>query len=278
MQVIRHNTAAEFLARAKVWLERAEAENNLILGIARFFESYLRPVKVWPYFLTVEDNETIVGAALMTPPRRLLITRMPDLALSGLADYLLKGQAPVPGVNGPKTEADFFAECWANTTSKRSRLKMSQRIHTCERVASLSPCSGFLRIATMSDESLLTDWAGEFCRDAKIEDDAAYTKSQIPVLIAKKWLYVWEDREVVSMADLGRETTHGFSLSLVYTPPRWRNKGYASSCVAALTQRMLDSGKQFCCLYTDLSNPTSNRIYQKIGYQPVCDVQDWIFE
>jgi hypothetical protein len=49
-------------------------------------------------------------------------------------------------------------------------------------------------------------------------------------------------------------------------------------CVAALTQRTVDSGKKFCCLYTDLTNPTSNSIYRKIGYRPVCDVQDWIFE
>jgi uncharacterized protein len=57
-----------------------------------------------------------------------------------------------------------------------------------------------------------------------------------------------------------------------------RNRGYAASCVATLTKLMLDSGKKFCCLYTDLANPTSNSIYQKIGYQPICDVQDWVFE
>jgi predicted GNAT family acetyltransferase len=34
---------------------------------------------------------------------------------------------------------------------------------------------------------------------------------------------------------------------------------------------LLDQGKQFTSLFTDLSNPTSNSIYQKIGYQPVCD-------
>jgi len=56
-----------------------------------------------------------------------------------------------------------------------------------------------------------------------------------------------------------------------------RGRGYATSCVAALTTRLLDSGKTFCCLYTDLSNPTSNSIYQRIGYRPVCDTQLWKF-
>jgi hypothetical protein len=68
-----------------------------------------------------------------------------------------------------------------------------------------------------------------------IEDEAAYMQSQIPNIIKKDCLYVWENGEVVSMADLRRETAHGIAVSLVYTPPRWRNRGYATSCVAQLT-------------------------------------------
>ena len=77
MKVVRHKRAAEFLARAGDWLEQAEAENNLILGITSFFASYSGPVKDEPYLLTVQDQDTTVAAALMTPPRRLLINRMP---------------------------------------------------------------------------------------------------------------------------------------------------------------------------------------------------------
>jgi len=83
---------------------------------------------------------------------------------------------------------------------------------------------------------------------------------------------------VLSMATVERDTAHGIAISWVYTPSHLRKRGYATACVAALTQRMLDSGKHFCCLYTDLANPTSNSIYEKIGYQPICDVQDWLFE
>lgn len=68
MKVVRHNTAAEFLAKAGDWLERAEAENNLILGIAAFFASFSGQVKVEPYLLTAQDDEMIVAGALMTPP------------------------------------------------------------------------------------------------------------------------------------------------------------------------------------------------------------------
>jgi predicted GNAT family acetyltransferase len=64
----------------------------------------------------------------------------------------------------------------------------------------------------------------------------------------------------------------------VYTPPDYRGRGYASACTAALSQQMLYAGYQYCFLYTDLSNPTSNRIYQNIGYELVCDIDSYRFE
>jgi len=56
MEVMRHKTTAEFLTRAKTWLEKAEDENNLILGIATFFKSYSEQLKIQPYFLTLTQR------------------------------------------------------------------------------------------------------------------------------------------------------------------------------------------------------------------------------
>ena len=74
-----------------------------------------------------------------------------------------------------------------------------------------------------------------------------------------------------------RPTSHGIAVSLVYTPRELRNCGYASACVAALSQQLLDAGWEFCTLYTDLANSTSNSIYQRIGYRPVCDSNEYHF-
>jgi predicted GNAT family acetyltransferase len=57
----------------------------------------------------------------------------------------------------------------------------------------------------------------------------------------------------------------------VYTPPYFRNRGYAGACVARLSRQILDGGKKYCVLYTDLANPASNSLYMNIGYKPVCD-------
>ena len=89
-------------------------------------------------------------------------------------------------------------------------------------------------------------------------------------------IYLWEDDEVVSMAGYNGPTPHGIRVSAVYTPPEHRGRGYARACTAALSQILLDS-YQFCFLFTDRANATSNYIYQQIGYKPVCDVDEYRF-
>ncbi len=278
MKVVRHNAPSDFLDRAGAWLESAEAENNLILGIAAYFRSYIGQVRVEPYFLTLEDSGAIVGAALMTPPRRLLITTMPDTAVTTLADFMLAETVTVPGALGPKSKARLFADYWTSKTGRLCHARMSERIYTCETVTPLKHAPGRLRPATNDDEPLLSQWCMQFCLDARIEDETVYFKARLPSKIADGSVFIWENDDAVAMAGLERETARGIAISWVYTPAHLRRHGYATACVAALTQRMLDNGKSFCCLYTDLANPTSNSIYQKIGYRPVCDVQDWIFE
>jgi len=278
MQVVRHKTAREFLDRSGTWLEMAEIENNLLIGIAGYFASSATAPKVHPYFLTIEDNETICGAALMAPPRHLLISDMPDPAITELADYMLAERVPVTGLVGRNSKAELFAKHWTGGTGRSSRVRMSERLYACNAVLPLTQASGRLRPATRDDETLLCEWCVQFCIDGRIENEISSFKARLPHKIADGSLTVWETDDVVSMAAIERERPHGAAISWVFTPAHLRRQGYATSCVAALTQRTLEAGKNFCCLYTDLANPTSNGIYRKIGYQPVCDVQDWIFE
>ena len=95
--------------------------------------------------------------------------------------------------------------------------------------------------------------------------------------IADRDLFIWDDGGPVSTVTKTRHSTHGIVVSLVYTPPAHRNRGYASAAVAALSQQLLDAGWEFCALFTDLANPTSNSIYQRIGYRPVADFDEYIF-
>ncbi len=103
------------------------------------------------------------------------------------------------------------------------------------------------------------------------EDRAVYNR------IKAGTLWFWNDSQPVSMAARGRPTPNGEAVNMVYTPSRFRRKGYATAVVARLSQQILDKGKSFCTLYTDLSNPVSNSIYRKIGYSPKADVVDIFF-
>ena len=123
----------------------------------------------------------------------------------------------------------------------------------------------------------MCEWVWGFIQDAGLEGTAEGAREIAELRIADRDLFIWEDGGPVSTVTKTRHSTHGIVVSLVYTPPAHRNRGYASAAVAALSQQLLDAGWEFCSLFTDLANPTSNSIYQRIGYRPVADFDEYIF-
>jgi uncharacterized protein len=154
------------------------------------------------------------------------------------------------------------------------------------------------RAATVQDVELLGDWWVAFFREASIVSTREDPRAIVRRIIDRQRLFVWTlAGQIVSCAGLTRPTPGGIAVYFVYTPPEQRGRGFATSCVAELTSRMLaaqpglppctpshpershpDAGRRFCCLYTDLANPISNAIYARIGYRPVCDSQWWEFQ
>jgi len=88
--------------------------------------------------------------------------------------------------------------------------------------------------------------------------------------IASGSAFLWEDATADCLACLSRETPNGRAIGPVYTPPASRRRRDATSLVAELSQHVLTSGKRFACLFTDDANPTSNRLYESIGFRFVC--------
>ena len=131
---------------------------------------------------------------------------------------------------------------------------------------------GAMRAMTDADVDLVTGYLLGFHRDALphepyAEADARANAAARP---AQGMTYLWEvDGVPVAMAALSRPTRRGITVNAVYTPPEHRRHGYASALVAHLSAEGLARGKDFCVLYTDLANPTSNAIYQRLGYRRV---------
>jgi predicted GNAT family acetyltransferase len=136
---------------------------------------------------------------------------------------------------------------------------------------------GELVPATQEHFDAVTEWHAAFGRAVgEPTDDAAAGARR---LIGGGTAYLWRDGGGVrSIAAVAGPTPNGIRVNHVYTPPEFRGRGYASNLVAAVTRRMLGSGRKFCTLFTDLANPTSNKIYRAIGYRPVCDCALWVWE
>jgi predicted GNAT family acetyltransferase len=192
-------------------------------------------------------------------------------AIKMAATDLSNSNADVPGVVGPIAIATQFAFEWASQNEKQAIEKMQQKIYMLEKVHPIKYSPGNLRVAGANDLDLVSEWIYQFAEsiNEKITLETSVSKAQS--FIRDSSLFLWHNEQPVSMARKARPTKNGVVVTHVYTPLAFRSNGYASSCVASLSQRLLTEGYQFCTLYTDLSNPTSNHIYTNVGYQPILD-------
>lgn len=269
LAVERHADAGGFLEAAQPWLLQAEAENNLPLGVAL---SWLGrpPADPPPYWATVRDANSVVGCAFRTPPHQLRVSRMPAAGIAPIVEDVGRFYSSLNGVGGPTADAEAFARAWAARSGGTWKVRFRMRIHALTRVSfagQLSP--GSLRKATEADLPLAREWVDAFVRDVGL---AVAVPDMAQRLIGRGVLFLWVDagREC-AMVSSSRETRSGCAINMVYTPPQFRRLGYATAAVATLSDALLKSGRRFCCLYTDLANPTSNSIYAKIGYRPIRD-------
>ena len=263
------------------YLEAREAEHNLIFGICSNIEA--EPTMFGdapPYLATVMHGDRVVGAAIRTPPWRLILSVMDH---PGAAHRLVDDLAdePLPGCVGPAKAAEHFAEGWSRERRVEARLLTHERAFQLERVIPPRPSPGRMIRSNQSHFEIVRSWARAFHEEALPD-----APNQQFDLMAERWIkgvgrtaWLWVDSQdrVVSLAGVGGLTPHGIRIGPVYTPPEERGHGYASNLVAEISQMQLDSGRRFVFLFTDLANPTSNKIYQDIGYEPVIDIDEYEF-
>ena len=283
MYIATFRNANDFLAHAEDSLLEREVANSLILGIAKRLASQPDFYASKPYLATVEDGDDLLLAALMTPPFNLILANT-DLdytdALNILIDNLIDHQWSIPGVGAPASLAADFAHLWQEQTDAPYHIRTHERIFVLHTVNPPQPVPGKLRLATRADLPTLQTWVDGFFKEAHVagdrEDHTEYTVHRV----SQGDFYVWAlpDGQIVSLAGKTRPVVSVISIGPVYTPPKFRGKGYASNLVAALSQHLLDNGWKACSLFTDLANPVSNRIYLRIGYDPVIDFDQYRFE
>lgn len=202
---------------------------------------------------------------------------MSSAAVAALVEHLAPS-AEVPGVTGPRPMVDQFKERWLARGRGSLQHSMQQRLYRLERVLRAERAPGALRTATTADQALVVDWTIAFVRECRLGDTDDDVRHGVASTLQRGQRVLWErGGAAVSMAGFGGKTPSGMRVSYVYTPPELRGRGYASALVAGLSEQLLATGNRCCFLYTDLANPTSNAIYQHIGYQPVGDAAHFMF-
>jgi hypothetical protein len=280
VRVKRFADPVGFLAAAEPLLLTDEARHNLMLGIAgnlRDHPGLYSEFRGW----VVEDGELVVGAALQTPPYNLVLAR-PAAAgvVEAVVEALRDEGAELPGVTAALPEADDLSRAWNETSGQRHRPRMRQRIYQLTAVRPVTGVTGSVRHATSADRSLLLAWVEAFAVESFEDADPGAALRQVDARLssAAGGFAFWDDAGPVSLVGWGGRTPNGIRIGPVYTPPEHRRRGYASALTAAVSAELLEAGHRFCFLYTDLANPTSNRIYVDVGYEAVCDSVDYAFE
>jgi len=276
--LIQHTDIQQFCEAVWPWL--LEADYCVLVGLVqRMREKGYVPMSVdelaEPMLLTVQAGEEIELVAIQTLKTMMSVSRGSESAMRLLADDLAARQWHGKAISGICPSVAELAERYERISARSKRLRVRMRFFQISSVT-MPPAPGKLHRATADDRGVLArllkefdDWLGE-----SIEESYQLRADRI---IWEGRAYFWLDEEPVSMALWTGRTPRGVRITCVYTPPQFRRRGYASNLVAHLSQQLLDEGRSFCFLNTDLANPTSNSIYQKIGYQPTSDSEIWEF-
>ncbi|MCH4887704.1 GNAT family N-acetyltransferase [Acidaminobacter sp. JC074] len=259
-----YKTPFDFYPEVQSFLYKNEVTNSLMIGIlknANKERDYSQD-----FYCLGHDKE--IKIVMVISGLHIIIATEDASSLKSAADFVAKADLKYPGVIGPRPFVDQFVEALNQVDSKSLSLMMSQRIYRLDKVDEINKPSGYMRFARMEDLDLLIDWTIEFAFEGTIDREVIRKNRKAD--IENKTMFIWDDNGAVSMTALRRSVGDGVTVSMVYTPDHERRKGYATALVAEVSLYALKSHK-YCSLYTDLSNPTSNSIYQKIGYRPIVD-------
>lgn len=280
MHFSQYTDVNTFYAATKDILMRHEAQNviplgNALIGVRGMDKTDWRDPANW-FMATVSDHSGIHLTAIMTPPHNLAIYATDNQnnpqAISCLIEGLVQTGVEIPGILAEKSLAEMFAPLYCARHLKAAKIQMNQRIYELTEVNPAIPKAP-LRLPQERDLSFLPYWNEHFMQEGldkafALNDDAEAHRH----LIRMGHTYIMEvGGTPVSMTKITRRLETVCVIAGVYTPPYFRRKGYATAATAAASQIGLNQGYKKVVLYTDLANPTSNSIYQKIGYRPIGD-------
>ncbi|RQW18518.1 GNAT family N-acetyltransferase [Bacillus sp. C1-1] len=251
-------------------LKENSAENSLFLGLLQQTIRGNNP----PLFMCRAENDVF---CMQTIPNQAVLafkTRQPSASTMNMLVQALKDR-PITRFVGVKEPVLRLAHLLAKARSSSVLTVMKQRLYQLNHASLIPLTSGTIRKMKREDLPFVAKWIQEFDVEANLSEKRITVKEAEKTArqqLDKGGLYLLEvDGIPVAMANATRKIGQSVTINLVYTPRPFRKKGYATSCVTALCHQCIKDGFSVVLLYTDLGNPTSNHIYQEIGFEPVSD-------
>jgi RimJ/RimL family protein N-acetyltransferase len=230
------------------------------------------------FALGITGDDEVSFAAMRTPPWPLLASPLEPGDANPLVDLWLRHDPEVSAVSGLPGTVRAIAAAWEDRTGGSARRTFSEGMHVLEEVKEPPrPASGALRLPRPGERDLLVRWTEEFVGETGLVG-GAQAASMVDGRLRKRGLLVWDDGQPVSMVGVNPAVAGVVRIGPVYTPLPLRRRGYAGSAVAAVSRRALAGGATSCMLFTDLANPTSNKIYAEVGYRRCGDWEEIALE
>ncbi|MFC4786887.1 GNAT family N-acetyltransferase [Nocardioides sp. MAHUQ-72] len=288
LEVVITEDPAEFLALAEQHLALDPVVTTVVSTVTHRALDQVRrgvPVPDHPrWWAVVRDAAgTVVGTAMRTAPFApypLFVLDMADEAAVALARAVHARGEEVGGANGVLPATRVVAEEVARLQGHGTSVWEHTRLFELGDLVEPAPVPGAVRAATDADIDLCLQWFQAFAADAaeqagrEHEEGAGeyFTREDMVERVVRGRVWLWEvEGEPVHLTGFNPPSFGVARVGPVYTPREHRGRGYASAAVAAVSRRLLDEGARVC-LFTDQANPTSNRIYQALGYRPVVDM------
>ena len=217
--------------------------------------------------LTASVGGRCVAAAVQAGIGKVVFSLGPAEAILALAEWWERaGRRPAAAVV-PESARAVLLGIWPGQPTLETTL------YALREAPSPPGASGQLRVARDAEAAWLIDWIAAFGRDARLPEDPK-PKLVVEAKLAAGHLFVWEDGVPRAVAALAGPTPKSVRINNVYTPEAFRRRGYATAAVAALTRRELEAGRRVVQLFADRSVAHTNRMYRRIGFEPVADFVD----
>lgn len=278
MQIKFSPNISDYMEKVENLLMEKEACNHLLLGLMHYYQTTLSKDIYLGY---ITENSDVVYAFMQTPLNHWIladIDHVDEHIIKNLALYLYKRGMKVPGIQGPTWVAKVFVKEWLLLKKTKARLHKNELVYRINKQKK-SVYAHELVKATNKEHGLVKKWLIHFGKETNETITDIRASQMATKYIENGSLYFWfVNGEPVSMANQSQKTKHGVTINAVYTPDIHKGNGYATNLVATLSQKLLEEGNKFCCLLADKDNPTSNYVYQKVGYEVVGESVVYWFE